>query len=98
MNQLEILDEWIEKSNELKNVRNRLERWPTDHKLLREEQILKERIKELEDLKNSTMSCPNCDGGELVRFGSRKQVNFKCNNRDCGSFFSEDKLKDMGVL
>lgn len=44
------------------------------------------------------LKCPECDPGELIRFGSRKQVNYKCNNRKCNSFFSDRKLKELGVL
>lgn len=53
--------------------------------------MTKRRIKTPKDLEN--VKCLNC-GSELTRFGDRSQINFKCTNKDCSSFFSDDALRE----
>jgi uncharacterized protein YbaR (Trm112 family) len=42
------------------------------------------------------LSCPKC-GNPLKRFGNRKFENYKCISKDCGRFYSAEKLDEMGV-
>jgi len=54
--------------------------------------MTKKRLETPKDLENA--KCLDC-GAELVRFGDRSQINFKCTNRKCNSFFSDDKLDEL---
>ena len=44
-----------------------------------------------EDLQD--VKCPKCQG-IVIRFGSRKQLNFKCQTRGCDKFYSDKVLRE----
>ena len=44
-----------------------------------------------EDLQD--VKCPKCSG-KVIRFGSRKQLNFKCQERSCSRFYSDKVLRE----
>ena len=50
-NQLEATTDWINASQRLENVNNRLELYPNDAKLIQEKKILEDQIQEFENVR-----------------------------------------------
>ena len=45
-----------------------------------------------EDLQD--VKCPLCNG-KVIRFGSKRQLNFKCQTRGCDRFYSDKFLREL---